>query len=329
MASSTPVASGSESRPVASGGTSAFWRIWSRFGILLILLVFAIGLALLTDRFLTEQNLLNLFRQSSFLAIISIGLLVVIITGNVDLTVGAFMGFSGALLARWAIDLGFLPAVLLVAVVALGYGLLNGFLATRGKGLSVIVTLAMFTILQGATLLYTDGRPISGFPDAMREIGRGYLGPIPIPVIVAVAVAIVVHIVLRYTTLGRQLFAIGGNDEAARLSGIPVKWKTINAYVISALCAAIAGLVLTARVSSAQPTAGIGDEFAAVGAVLIGGASLSGGAGSVIGTIAGVLILGMISNGLNLLQVNPFYQYIIKGLIILFAIMMDQWGRRR
>ena len=327
MASSSP-ATESEARPNASQG-SAFWRIWNRFGILLILLIFAIGLAVLTDRFLTEQNLLNLFRQSSFLAIISVGLLVVIITGNVDLTVGAFMGFSGALLARWAIDIGFLPALILVAFVALGYGLLNGFLATRGKGLSVIVTLAMFTILQGATLLYTEGRPISGFPDSMREFGRGYLGPIPIPVLVALTVAVVVHIMLRYTTLGRQLFAIGGNDEAARLSGIPVRWKTINAYVISAVCAAIAGLVLTARVSSAQPTAGIGDEFAAVGAVLIGGASLSGGSGSVIGTIAGVLILGMISNGLNLLQVNPFFQYIIKGLIILFAIMMDQWGRRR
>lgn len=308
---------------------STFWQVWSRFGILIILAFFAIGLSLLTDRFLTEQNLLNLFRQSAFLAIISLGLLVVIITGNVDLTVGAFMGFSGALLARWAIDLGFVPGLLLVTVVAIAFGWLNGFLSTRGQSLSVIVTLAMFTILQGATLLFTEGRPISGIPDAMREFGRGFIGPLPTPVVIALLVALIVHIILRYTTLGRQLYAIGGNAEAARLSGIKVKGRIMIAFIISALCAAAAGLVLTARVSSAQPTAGIGDEFSAVGAVLIGGASLNGGAGGVVGTLAGVIILGMISNGLNLLNVNPFYQYIIKGLIILFAILMDQWGRKR
>jgi ribose transport system permease protein len=192
----------------------------------------------------------------------------------------------------------------------------------------VIVTLAMLTIYQGATLLYTDGRPITGLPDNMREFGRGYLGPIPIPVVIALVAAAFIHILLRHTTLGRQLYAIGGNAEAARLSGIAVKSRVIFAFIVSASFAAMAALVLTARVSSAQPTAGVGDEFSAVGAVLIGGASLSGGVGSVLGTLAGVLILGMISNGLNLLQVNPFYQYIIKGLIILFAILMDQWGRR-
>jgi ribose/xylose/arabinose/galactoside ABC-type transport system permease subunit len=133
---------------------------------------------------------------------------------------------------------------------------------------------------------------------------------------------------LRYTTFGRELYAIGGNQEAARLSGIPVKVRVILAFALSSSLAALGGLLLIARVSSAQPTAGVGDELNAVGAVLIGGASLNGGAGTVVGTIAGVLILGMISNGLNLLQVNPFYQYIIKGLIILFAILMDQWGRK-
>jgi ribose/xylose/arabinose/galactoside ABC-type transport system permease subunit len=306
-----------------------FWQLWNRMGIILILLAFALVLTLLTDRFLTGQNLLNVARQSSVLALISVGLLVVIITGNVDLTVGAFMGFAGALMARWAIDFGLLPAIVMAAGVALVVGFINGFLSTRGQGLSVIVTLAMLTIFQGATLLFTEGRPVIGLPDEMREIGRGYLGPIPIPVAIAVAAATAVHIMLRHTTFGRQLYAIGGNAEAARLSGIPVKVRTIMAFMISASLSALAALVLTARVSSAQPTAGVGDEFSAVGAVLIGGASLSGGAGTVVGTLAGVLILGMISNGLNLLQVNPFFQYIVKGLVILFAILMDQWGRRR
>lgn len=308
--------------------SQAFWSIWNRFGIIIILVAFGVALTLMTDRFLTERNLLNVARQSSVLSLLSLGILVVLVTGNVDLTVGAFMGFAGALIAQWTLDDGLLRALFMIGFVAVGVGFINGFLTTRGVGLSVIVTLAMMTIFQGLTLLYTDGRPIVGLPDNMREIGRGYLGPIPYPVIIAVVAAIAVHILLRHTVFGRQLYAIGGNAEAARLSGIPVKTRIIMAYMISAGLAALAALVLTSRVASAQPTAGVGDELDAVGAVLIGGASLNGGTGSVIGTIAGVLILGMISNGLNLLQVNPFYQYVIEGLVILFAILMDQWGRR-
>jgi ribose transport system permease protein len=302
--------------------------IWDRYGIFIILMFFAIVLTLMTDRFLTAQNLLNVARQVSVLALISLGLLVVIITGNVDLTVGAFMGLAGALFAGWSKQFGVAPALLMGFGIALAMGLNNGFLATRGKGLSVIVTLAMLMICQGITLLYTNGRPIIGFPDSMRVIGTGYVGPIPWPVVIALLAALTVHVLLRYTTYGRELYAIGGNPEAARLSGIPVKLRVTTAFVISSLLSAVASLVLIARVSSAQPTAGVGDEFTAVGAVLIGGASLSGGAGTVVKTLAGVLILGMISNGLNLMQVNPFYQYVVKGLIILLAILMDQWGRK-
>jgi ribose transport system permease protein len=235
---------------------------------------------------------------------------------------------SGAFFAGWSIQFGILPALLLGFGIAIAVGLINGFLSTRGKGLSVIVTLATLTIFQGITLLYTGGRPIIGFPEGLRVLGTGYLGPIPVPMIIAVVVAALMHLLLRYTPFGRELYAIGGNAEAARLSGIPVNLRIITAFVISALLSALAGLVLIARVSSAQPTAGLGEEFNAVGAVLIGGASLSGGAGSVVGTLAGVLILGMISNGLNLLHVDPYYQYVVKGLIILFAILMDQWGRK-
>jgi ribose/xylose/arabinose/galactoside ABC-type transport system permease subunit len=305
-----------------------FWRIWRRGGILILLLLFMLALTLLTNRFLTPQNLLNVARQVSVLAIIACGLLVVIITGNVDLTVGAFMGFAGAIIAGISIQLGILPALAIALAVALAVGLTNGFLSTRGVGLSVIVTLAVMSIFQGATLLYTEGRPITGFPAGILEIGKGFVGPIPFPVAIAAVTAITIHLMLQHTVFGRQLYAIGGNAEAARLSGIPVNARIMSAFMISATLSALAGLVLTARVASAQPTAGVGDELNAVGAVLIGGASLNGGAGSVVGTIAGVLVLGMISNGLNLLQVNPFYQYIIKGMIILLAILMDQWGRK-
>jgi ribose transport system permease protein len=311
-----------------SGYAQRFWQIWKRFGIIIILIIFAVALSLLTDRFLTTRNLLNVGRQVSVMSLLSFGILVVVITGNVDLTVGAFMGFVGALFAGWTLKYGLTQAIPMGFGVALIAGAVTGFLSTRGAGLSVIVTLAMMTIFQGATLLYTDGRPIIGLPDNLRELGRGYLGPIPWPVVIAALMAVVIHIMLRYTIFGRELYAIGGNQEAARLSGIPVKLRIITGFLISASLSALAALILIARVSSAQPTAGVGDELNAVGAVLIGGASLNGGAGTVVGTIAGVLILGMISNGLNLLQVNPFYQYIIKGLIILFAILMDQWGRQ-
>lgn len=312
----------------AQGFSQRFRRIWSRYGIFIILGIFALALMLLTDRFFTVTNLLNVARQVSVLALMSCGLLAVIITGNVDLTVGAFLGLVGALFALWSKSYGVLLGILMGFAVALLVGFINGFLSTRGKGLSVIVTLAMMTIFQGITLLITGGRPIIGIPENIRVIGTGYLGPIPIPVVIAVMVAVLMHIVLRYTTFGRELYAIGGNSEASRLSGIPNTMRIIQAFMISATLAALGGLVLIARVSSAQPTAGVGDELNAVGAVLIGGASLSGGAGTVLGTLAGVLILGMISNGLNLLHVDPFYQYVIKGLIILFAILMDQWGRK-
>jgi ribose transport system permease protein len=311
-----------------SSRSVSIWHIWNRFGIYIILIGFAVVLSLLTDRFLTTQNLLNVARQIAVLTLISLGILITVIPGNVDLTVGSFLGLAGALFAGWTIRFGLIPGLLMGFGVALVAGWVNGFLTTRGKGLSVIVTLAMLTIFQGITLLYTNGRPIIGFPESIRVLGRGYLGPIPVPVLIALFISAAVHVVLRYTTFGRELYAIGGNEEAARLSGIRVKHRMITTFMISAMLSATAGLLMIARVSSAQPNAGIGDEFTAVGAVLIGGASLNGGLGSVVGTLAGVVILGMISNGLNLLQVNPFYQYVVKGLIILFAILMDQLGRK-
>jgi ribose transport system permease protein len=308
--------------------TARLRKVWDRGGILIILAAFAVILALSTDRFLTAQNLLNVGRQVSVLTLISLGLLVVIVTGNVDLTVGAWLGLAGALMAGWTKSWGIVPGLAAVFGLAALVGLNNGFLSTRAKGLSVIVTLAMMTIFQGATLLYTKSEPITGFPEVIGTLGAGYLGPVPVPVIIAVVAAALVHVVLRYMRFGRELRAIGGNAEAARFSGVPVTARVMAAFVISAMMSALAGLVLIARVLSAQPNGGVGQELDAVGAVLLGGASLNGGTGSVVGTLAGVLILGMINNGLNLLHIDPFYQYVVKGMIILFAILMDQWGRK-
>lgn len=319
---STPTVNQHVSRP------RSYWIIWERFGIYLILVVFALTLTLLSNRFLTLQNLSNVMRQVATLTLISVGLLTTVTTGKVDLTIGAFSGLAGALFAGWSIQFGVIPALLMGFGVALVWGLLNGFLVTRGKSLDVIVTLAMMMIAQGLTLLYTNGRPVIGFPEQIRFLGDADVAGIPMLVVVALMMMTIIHVMLRYTAFGRELYAIGGNQEAARLSGIPATRRIITAYVISALLSALAGLVLIGRVASAQPTAGVGDEFSAVGAVLIGGASMSGGVGTVSGTLAGVLILGMISNGLNLLHVNPYFQYVVKGLIILFAILMDQFGRK-
>jgi ribose transport system permease protein len=328
MATSNKKEMGSVAAGQVVKGRRIYWEVWTRSGIYLILLLFALTLTLLSNRFLTVQNLSNVMRQVATLVLISCGLLTCVVTGHVDLTVGAFSGFAGAILAGWSIQFGVVPALFMVVGVALAWGLLNGFLVTRGKSLDVIVTLAMMMIAQGLTLLYTNGRPVIGFPEQMRFLGNADISGVPVLVIIAVIVLALIYVMLRYTTFGRELYAVGGNQEAARLSGIPANRRIITAYVISALLSALAGLVLIGRVASAQPTAGVGDEFTAVGAVLIGGASMSGGVGTIPGTLAGVLILGMISNGLNLLHVNPFFQYVAKGLIILFAILMDQFGRK-
>jgi ribose transport system permease protein len=287
-----------------------------------------VAMSLASDRFLTVTNVLNILKQTTPLMLISLGLFAVLLTGNIDLTVGVFLGLSGALIAGLSLTIGPLPALLIVAGCAICLGTVNGFLATRGPNLSVIVTLAGMIAIQGITLLYTDGRPITGFPAELRFLGNGQLFGMPASVLLVGVCAIGLHFVLTQTVLGREFFAIGSNFEASRLAGVNTTKRIIQAFAISASFSALAGLVLIGRVSSAQPTAGVGDEFSAVGAVLIGGASLNGGRGTVIGVVAGVLILGMISNGLNLLGVNPYFQYVVKGFIILAAILLDQLGRR-
>ena len=312
----------------ASVEKKSYWAIWERFGIYIILLVFVLILSLLSNRFLTVGNLSNVMQQVATLALISAGMLTAVVTGKIDLTVGAFSGLTGALFAGWSLQFGVVPALVMGFGVAFAWGTINGFLVTRGKSLDVIVTLAMMMIAEGMTLLYTNGRPVIGFPKQMQFLGGADISGIPVLVIVAVAMLLIIHVMLRYTVFGRELYSVGGNQEAARLSGVPANRRIITAYIISALLSSLAGLVLIGRVASAQPTAGVGDEFTAVGAVLIGGASLSGGAGTIPGLVAGVLILGLISNGSNLLHINPYFQYVVKGLIILFAILLDQFGRK-
>ncbi|KAB1642706.1 ABC transporter permease [Gulosibacter chungangensis] len=307
---------------------AAFAKIWTSYGIFLILGVLVVGLAIATPTFLTTNNLLNVGGQIAVMGFISLGVLLTVITGNVDLTVGAMVGLAGAIMAM--IGLGMPAPVALAGGLVLGFavGIINGYLSTRGKNLSVIVTLAGMSIIQGVTLLITNGQPVYGFDNALNWLGFGTVFNIPVSLIALVLTSIILSLFLQRTRWGREFYAVGGNAEAARLAGIPINRRVMLAFVLSAILAVIGGLVLLGRVASAQPSAGVGMELNAVGAVLIGGASLNGGAGKVMNTLAGVLILGLITNGINLLNINGFVAYVVIGVVILFAILMNQWERK-
>ncbi|MBY6277199.1 ABC transporter permease [Symbiobacterium thermophilum] len=291
----------------------------------LAVILMGLALSLLSDEFLTVSNLLNLLRQVSINAIIACGMTLVILTGGIDLSVGSVLAITGAVMAGLAS--GGVPWPLaLLASLALGgaLGLFNGVVITRGKVAPFVATLATMAVARGLTLVYTGGRPITGLPDGLRSLGTGYVWRIPTPVIVMFLVFALVHIMLNHTPIGRFIYAVGSNEEAARFAGIPVRRVTLLTYVLTGVASALAGAILTARLNSAQPTAGSGFELDAIAAVVIGGTSLSGGQGSVIGTAVGALIIGILKNGLNLLGVSSFYQQVAQGAVILLAVLMDR-----
>ncbi|MBN1067750.1 ribose ABC transporter permease [Clostridium sp. ZS1] len=296
-----------------------------------------IGLVLLcmiitfvTPSFLTISNITNVFTQVSTNAIIAVGMTFVILTGGIDLSVGSTLAISGALAASIIKSTGnvFL-AVIVAALVGIAVGFVNGMLISKGKLQAFIVTLATMTIFRGLTLVFTNGTPISKLPEIFVKIGNGKIGFMPIPVIITIVIAIVAIYLLNKTRFGRYLYALGGNEDSARLSGINTdKIKTL-AYVISGFASAIAGVIITSRIASASPNAGTGFELDAIAAVVIGGTSLAGGEGKISGTIIGALIIGILNNGLNLMNVSPFYQSIVKGLVILMAVLLDKKSRKK
>ncbi|HEU4382795.1 MAG TPA: ribose ABC transporter permease [Anaeromyxobacteraceae bacterium] len=302
------------------------WRDWlSRYGIALAFLALGSALALLTPRFLTAANLLNVLRQISVNALLAFGMTVVILGAGIDLSVGSVLAFSGALAAGlstagWPAGLAMAAALLLGGIM----GLFNGVFVAYARIAPFIVTLGGLTIFRGATLVYTDGRPITGLPGGFDALGNGVALGVPVPVWVMLAFLGLTHFLLRFTALGRAVYAVGGNEEAARLSGIPVAGTKLFAYAYSGLASALGALVLTGRLNSAQPTAGSGYELDAIAAVVVGGTSLFGGRGGVLGTFVGALIIGVLNNGMNLLDVSAFYQQIVKGGVILAALLIDR-----
>lgn len=294
----------------------------------LVFISWLIFLSISSPVFLTEQNFFNVARQVAVIGLLSMGQLVCLITGNIDLSVGNFLGFFGAVLAGLSLSMGFGPAFIIALLVALVWGLMNGFLVSLGRGTSVIITLSTMYIARGLTLIYTDGKPFILFPMPYQFLGSGNIGPVPWSLITLVMVALIIGFVLRYLPIGRHLYAVGGNREAARVTGINPKKITILVYISSAFLSAMGAILLLGRVASAQPNAGLGMELDSIAAVLIGGASVSGGAGTVFGTLIGIFMLGFINNGLNLLGVSGYYQFVFKGLIILLAVLVDSLRKK-
>lgn len=306
------------------------WKISSvtqKLGPLLGLIILMVIVSVLNPSFLEPLNILNLLRQVSINALIAFGMTFVILTGGIDLSVGSILALSSAFVANMMVA-GFDPILAIIAGVALGgvMGVINGLMITKGNMAPFIATLATMTIFRGLTLVYTNGNPVTGLGDSMafQLFGRGYLFGIPVPAVTMIVTFVILWVILHKTSFGRKTYAIGGNEKASLVSGIKVSRVKIMIYSLAGMLSALAGAILTSRLNSAQPTAGTSYELDAIAAVVLGGTSLSGGRGRIVGTLIGVLIIGTLNNGLNLLGVNSFYQMVVKGVVIAIAVLLDR-----
>lgn len=301
--------------------------IWQKFGPLLALVLLFIVITVLNPSFMEPNNILNLLRQTSINALIAFGMTFIILTGGIDLSVGSILALSSALMAGMMVS-GLDPILAILVGILLGaiMGVINGILVSKGKMAPFIVTLATMTIFRGLTLVYTDGKPITGIGDSVmfQMLGRGYFLGVPVPAVVMIIAFLILWFLLHKTSFGRKTYAIGGNERASRISGIKVDRVKVAIYGLAGTMAAIAGAILTSRLNSAQPTAGQSYEMDAIAAVVLGGTSLSGGKGRLFGTLIGVLIIGTLNNGMNLLGVSSFYQQVVKGAVILIAVLLDR-----
>jgi len=298
-------------------------------GIFLALVLLIIAFTILSPYFFTTQNFSNILIQSAITIVIASGATLVIASGGIDLSVGSVLCLSGILMAM-SVKAG-LPAWLSI-LIGLSAGILmgavNGFLIGVVKITPLIATLASLSVIRALAYIITDARPIYGFPMSIRVFGTGYLGPIPYAFILAVVVALLLLLVIKRTRIGRYTLAIGGNEEAARLSGVNI-WKTkIVIYALAGLCAAVASLILTARLNAAEALAGSGMEMEAIAAAVIGGASLAGGVASIPGTIIGAILMATLKNGLTLMSVQPYFQQLTIGIVIVAAVFIDKIRKR-
>lgn len=296
---------------------------------LFILITASAIMALINPRFATMGNLVTVLRQTSINAVIATGMTFAILTGGIDLSVGSVLGFCGAVAAYMVSSgSGVGPTLITALLIGTVIGYINGSLITIGRLQPFIATLGTVTLLRGVILVFTQGRPIglgsTSGSEIFTYIGRGFAGPIPIPVIIMIAVFILAHYILRHTKIGRYIYATGSNEEATMYSGIKTDRVKRFVYSVSGMMAALAGILITARLGSAQPTAGVGYELDAIAAVVLGGTSMAGGIGTIAGTAIGALIIGVLNNALNLMQVSSYYQDVAKGIVILIAVLLDR-----
>ena len=322
-----------------------WFGLLARFAPLIFLVVLMAAFAIGQPRFLTPFNLLNVMRQVSVYGLLAIGMTFVILTAGIDLSIGSVIAFcglvaagvaKGGLVNRFAVGegaeaLGYGWELAALAAIAVGMacGFAQGFAITRLKVPPFVVTLGGMSAFRGAALLFSAGGPISGFDPGFVWWGQGKIGDVPVPVIVFILFAIIAHVALRYTRYGRQVYAVGGNPEAARLSGLNVQRVILSVYVITGFCAGLGAFVLSARLNSSEAVAGTGFELTVIASVVIGGTSLFGGVGTIFGTVVGTVLIGVLLNGLVLLNVSPYIQQIVIGVIIVLAVAFDTFAKSR
>jgi inositol transport system permease protein len=329
-------------RSQTGNGFDAFGFL-ARFAPLIFLLVLMAVFAFMEPRFLSSINLFNVMRQVSITGLLAIGMTFVILTAGIDLSVGSLLAFAGLVAAAVAkggmqdrftvgedaIGYGWQLAALAAIAVGLVGGLLQGVAITRLKVPPFVVTLGGMSVFRGAALLFAAGGPISGFDKAFTWWGQGKIGPVPVPVIIFLVAALLAHIVLRYMRFGRRVYAVGGNPEAARLSGLNVDMVICTVYIIMGFFCGLGAFVLAARLNSAEAVAGTGYELTVIASVVIGGTSLFGGVGSIFGTVIGTILIGVLLNGLVLMNVSSYIQQIIIGVIIVLAVAFDTFAKSR
>jgi ribose transport system permease protein len=302
-----------------------------KLGPLLALLLISGVLSVMSRDFLTVNNLLNVLRQVSINALIAFGMTFVILLGGIDLSVGAVLALSSvAIASMMAAGVDPVLATLFGVLAGAALGAVNGIIISRGKVAPFIATLGTMTVFRGLALVASDGRPITGFnSDFFSMLGAGYIGNlIPVPVITTMIAFVALWFILKKTVFGRHVYAVGGNEEASLISGVKVNRVKLWVYTLSGGLSALAGVILTSRLNSAQPNAGMGYELDAIAAVVLGGTSLSGGRGWIVGTLIGAVLIGVLNNGLNLLSVSSFYQQVIKGSVILLAVLLDRSAKK-
>jgi ribose transport system permease protein len=316
-------------KPLSLSRNLSFDRV-RQFGLILSLLILCTVMTFLSDNFLTVSNLLNVARQISIVAIAAVGMTLVIIIGGIDLSIGSILALTGVLSATMYANVESAILALIVGIlVGAAVGFFNGFVTAKGQIAGFITTLATMSAIRGFGFIYTDGVPVSATAPNYTFIGMGHILGIPVPIIIMVIVLLFGSYTMNRTRFGRYIYAIGGNEQTSRWSGLKVDRITIYVYMLSGLLAGLAGVILSSRLASGQPFAGQGFELDVIAAVIVGGTSLAGGKGTISGTMIGVLLIGILSNGLTLLNVDSYYQMVIKGGIIILAVLIDSLGRRR